>query len=121
MFLCSTATVVVGPATTSVPLHQVGGKRAEAPTPGTTRRDSHLRLPVYLDGTHALLEPNSTKLPLPLVLPCCTVAGAWVLLGLGRMSWPPPGRSVLLRAEAILTMAATVIAGMLAFLQVRKD
>jgi hypothetical protein len=37
------------------------------------------------------------------------------------MSWPPPGRSVLLRAEAILTMAATVIAGMLAFLQVRKD
>src|ERR1019366_354595 len=29
VFLCSTATVVVGPATTSVPLHQVGGKRAE--------------------------------------------------------------------------------------------
>ena len=56
---------------------QSRGKPADAPLPGAPRRGSHLRLPVHLDGTHALVQPNSTKRPLPLVLPCCTVAGAW--------------------------------------------
>src|ERR1035437_6693790 len=55
-----------------VPLHPVGGKPAEATSPGATRRTSHLRFPVYLDGTARLTRilwhiPPLPKRPLALV------------------------------------------------------
>ena len=61
-----------GDQSRDVPSHHVGGKRAEAAPPEAPRCESHLRIPVYLDGTARLTRilwpiPTLPKRPLALV------------------------------------------------------
>ena len=66
-----------------VPLHQVGGKPAEATSP-------HMRLPAHLDDRAIWSGPTLPKLP-----PCrwclkvAASRGAWGASGLSRTSWLP--------------------------------
>src|ERR1035441_7487877 len=57
-----------GDHSSEVPSRQVGGKRAEATSPGAPRRGSHLRFPVYLDGT-ARLSPILWFIPTLTLVP----------------------------------------------------
>ena len=75
-----------------VRLHQVGGKPAEATSPAAAHRESHLRLPVLLDGTAALVRPNSTQASSAAGASRYSVAGTRRASGSGEDVVATPGR-----------------------------
>jgi hypothetical protein len=101
-----------GDQSRDVPSHHVGGKRAEAAPPEAPRRDLHLHIPPYLDGSGARVAPPLAS-SLHSSFHC-----RWCLLALycGRLGASEAGEDVVLpgphraaprRGEAILTMVAT--------------